>query len=396
MSADVAALIAAFDSGSLHRPRFDEPNIVDLSAALFGWASVAEAPETPNSGLLRHLLGDFTHLVFVVADGFGMNFVSRMEPSSFAARNMALEIQTVWPSTTSVVLTSLATARWPNEHGIVGWDMYLDEIDSVATIIRNTRRSDGVSLRSLGVGDDEAYPMPSLFGSVHHDLVSVVRNVADTPYSDYWNGHSPYITYGRFREGVNAAQAQLKTADAPTITHMYSDSIDGLAHKYGTGSSQVWKAIRSFDQQIERLATSLPTDARLIVTADHGHLQGDLHEILPTDPILDNLVREPWGDLRAMHFAVRAAETDEFEAKFRERFGEFALLLTAAEVEGLELMGPGLIGPLTARRMGTHIAISRGSATLKFIPEPKPEPHVDKSHHSGLTPDEMLVPLIVV
>ena len=71
----------------------------------------------------------------MIVDGLGMNLIRQMAPGSFLPSQVYMELQTVWPSTTSAVLTSIATARWPNEHAIVGWDMYLNEIDAVATII---------------------------------------------------------------------------------------------------------------------------------------------------------------------------------------------------------------------------------------------------------------------
>ena len=81
---------------------------------------------------------------------------------------------------------------------------------------------------------------------------------------------------------------------------------------------------------------------------------------------------------------------------FSDRFGEIAYLITIEELEELCLMGPGLITPTARRRLGTHIAISKGSSAMKFMaPSLKRERHIHRSHHSGLTPDEMLVPLIL-
>ena len=83
---------------------------------------------------------DAQQLVIVLVDGLGMNFIDKLEPSSFLRRHLRMELQTVFPSTTSAVFTSLATASWPNRHSIIGWDMYLEEVNAVATIIRFERR----------------------------------------------------------------------------------------------------------------------------------------------------------------------------------------------------------------------------------------------------------------
>ena len=62
----------------------------------------------------------------------------------------------------------------------------------------------------------------------------------------------------------------------------------------------------------------------------------------------------------------------------------------------MKLHGPGALSPLCKTRMGTHIAISRGADVMKIL-YPTPGKYSRMvSHHSGMTPMEMLVPLIVV
>ena len=64
------------------------------------------------------------------------------------------------------------------------------------------------------------------------------------------------------------------------------------------------------------------------------------------------------------------------------------------EVEALELLGPGRIEDFARRRLGTHLAISRGADTFIYLDKPEYMQFI--GYHSGLTPDEMLVPLVVV
>ena len=395
-ASDVPDLLAAFTSNTLLRPRFDVPNIVDLSQAIFDWAGVPDLNISKNARRIGEPLADARQLVFVIVDGLGMNFIDKLEPSSFLRQHLHMELQTVFPSTTSSVFTSLATASWPNRHSIIGWDMYLEEIDAVATIIRFERRHDGEPLGRLGVREDQAYPAPSLVAAMPGELVSIVpEGIANTPYSDYWVGHKPtYVTYEKFSGGIDAAISSARASRERRITYLYTVDVDYAAHEYGTNAPQTMHALERVDKAIERLAMHLPSSARLLLTADHGHLDGPTHEILPTHPLVEHLLHEPWGDAREMHFAVKLGREEEFEADFRGMYGEYAFLLTADEVENLELLGPGRFGEAARRRLGTHLAISRGpdvflyqsqSDSMKFI-----------GYHSGLTPDEMLVPLIVV
>ena len=95
-----------------------------------------------------------------------------------------------------------------------------------------------------------------------------------------------------------------------------------------------------------------------------------------------------------MHFAVKPGDEEQFEANFRRKYGDVAFLLTVNEVETLELLGPGRIEDAARKRLGTHLAISRGADV--FLYRSKSDSMKFIGYHSGLTPDEMLVPLIVV
>ena len=395
-TSDVPALLAAFESKTLLRPRFDAPNVVDLSTAIFRWAGVPDLDLGNNAWRIHGTFADATKLVFVIVDGLGMNFIEKLEPNSFLRRNLRMELQTVFPSTTSAAFTSLATASWPNRHSIIGWDMYLEEIDTVSAILRFERRQDGKPLDSLGIREEQAYPVPSLLGAISGDLVSIVpEGIANTPYSDYWGGHNAeYVTYEGLADGMDAAISKSDAAGERSLTYLYVIDVDYAAHEFGTDAPQTIGALDHTGAMIERLATQLPANARMVLIADHGQLNGPFQDILPTDSLVDHLLHEPWGDAREMHFAVKPGRTRDFEIDFRKRFGEVAFLLTVDEVESLELLGPGRIEDTARRRLGTHLAISRGADAFMYHARPNSMKFIGS--HSGLTPDEMLVPLVVV
>ena len=393
---DVPELLVAFESNALLRPRFDVPNIVDFSKAVFNWAGLPNLDIGETANQIGEAFTDAQQLVIVLVDGLGMNFIDKLEPSSFLRRHLRMKLQTVFPSTTSAVMTSLATASWPNRHSIIGWDMYLEEINAVATIIRFERRSDGKPLGQLGVREEQTYPIPSLFGAIPGAPVSIVpEGIANTPYSDYWAGHkAQYVTYENLADGIDAAVSATRAAGERSITYLYTADLDYAAHEYGTNAPQTMQALQRVGAEIERLAKGLPSGARIVLTADHGQLDGLNHEILPSDSLVRHLLHEPWGDAREMHFAVKPGSEEEFETEFRKLYGEFAFLLTVDEVEALELLGPGRIEDTARRRLGTHLAISRGAPAFTY--RAKPDSMNFIGYHSGLTPDEMLVPLIIV
>ena len=80
---DVDRLLAWFESGALVRPDAGVPNTVDLSRAI---ASLCGAPGielSPPAQRVADAIGRADHLVFVMADGLGMNLVEHLPQDSF-------------------------------------------------------------------------------------------------------------------------------------------------------------------------------------------------------------------------------------------------------------------------------------------------------------------------
>ena len=191
---DRERLLAAFDAGELLRPSPEVPNIVDLANALPAVAD-SDVSGSPAIDTLVDAIGPVDHVVFVMVDGLGMNVIDAEHGASFLGAHVAAELMTVYPSTTPTVLTSYATGMWPSQHGVPNWDVYLDEIDAVATIIHYVRRRDKKDLASLGVTPEQAYPEPSMvpgmawpsFGIVPEEIgATPVLVLLPRPHAPLW------------------------------------------------------------------------------------------------------------------------------------------------------------------------------------------------------------------
>ena len=137
------SLVQAFESGALVRPRHDRPNLVDLARAVARLSGGCDLDLSPSAAEVAAKIGESDHLVLVMADGVGMNLVESMPRSSFLPKRLQDELLTVFPSTTSVALTSLTTGEWPVRHAITGWWTHLPDLGSSATILQYTARNGG-------------------------------------------------------------------------------------------------------------------------------------------------------------------------------------------------------------------------------------------------------------
>ena len=110
-SRDLCQLIDSFNSGELLRPSPGTMNLVDLANATAFLAGVDDLNLTSGTYHLIDLIGQSKHLVLILADGFGMNFVEEMDSAAFSPTHLSTELQTVFPSNTSAALTTLTTDK---------------------------------------------------------------------------------------------------------------------------------------------------------------------------------------------------------------------------------------------------------------------------------------------
>ena len=396
---DRPRLEAEFEAGRLVRPSADVPNVVDLARALANLAGAEGVPETDVSRKLAGLVGPADHLVLVVADGFGASFVEGMADGAFSRDHLATELLTVFPSATDSALTSLATGEWPAQHAGLGWYLYLEEIGAVSTILPFIRRSDAVSLTKLGVSPEQAFPTPPLLRLVRRGCISLLPvEISGSVYSRYQAGGHPTVGYKTLAEAVDLV-LERTTSRLPTFTYLYWNRIDAAAHELGTGHTTVAALVDELDGELHRLAAHLPDRATVAVTADHGLLDaddGESHWIVPGDGLDSLLRREPSGDTREAYFAVADGATEEFARAFRQRLGDRFVLLTTFETEDLGLFGPDPLSDVSRERLGDFVALSLGRDVIRYRWSDRPEAVKRyRSHHSGLSPVEMRVPLLV-
>ncbi len=400
MPTDVDRLLAKFESGALLRPAI-APSLVDLAAAFWTAAGVPALELTPTAAGFRGRIGDPQHLVLVIADGLGFDILESMPAASFLWQRLAATLHTVFPSTTAVALTSLYTAAWPAAHAITGHWMQLPGTGAI-TVLPFTTRFDRRPLAALDIAADEVFPLPSLLTRVPREtLLLMPQAITGSATSEYAAGDSALRGYRSLGEACDMATAFANESAGPTCCVLYTPRIDDVAHEHGPAHIEVVGAVRALDEQIARLAAALAGRARIVVTADHGHLAvppGGRRVLRSDDEVGQTLRAAPAGDARVLNFFVQPGSAETFASAFRARFGEQFALLAPDEVETLALLGPGPLSPLTRERLGDFVAVALGADVLEYRPAGARADHrlALRSHHSGLTAAELRVPFVLV
>lgn len=397
---DRAALLDAFDRGALVRPTSEQMGYVDVVRAV-AHASGVDCDLSEHARELSNQLRDAEHLIFLLADGMGIDLVDRLPRNAWIRRHTRRAIQAPFPTTTTSAVTSFATAAHTAQHAVSGWWVHIDALHGPATVFAHDRAQDGKSLSDLGLGVEAICEMPPILRQMTRDAELLVpAGIADSPFTAHMSGGRPRRTYRTYGEAIRTIVERVEQAEGPTFTYWYTPSPDSEAHDEGSGGERVFHAVEALSSTLEELADELSDTGqtwRLVGTADHGHLDLGPHlELATNDPLLELLRFPPSGDMRVQFWHVRDGSAERFASAFRSRFGESFYLLSARVAEELELFGPGAWSEQMRARSGDFVSISRGRAALRYAGIPGSNGYRRmRSGHSGLSPAEMRIPLII-
>ena len=397
---DLDRLLAAADAGELVLPNENVPNLVDLSRAVAMLSDAEGVRLTPGAEAIAKLIGACDHIVFVLADGLGMDLIERTGEYEFLNAHLEAELTTVFPSATAVALTTLATCEWPSQHAVTGSWTYLPEIESTATVIDFVTRKDGRPLHARNMGIEQVFPIPSAMDRIGRDSLALYpKRLVDSVYSTYFSKTQAKVGYSSIHDAIDIVLKRVEQAEHPTHTYLYSPRIDRVGHIYGTWRPEIETAIQELDRELARLTAGLNGNGRVIVSADHGLLDAiepTRHRVRPSDGLVAALRHPPSGDTRVMYFHVRDGCEDVIRDYFHRRFGERFVVLTIDEAEEISLFGPGKLAAHTKARLGDMMALSIGQDVIEYrATRGGSRMMSEASHHSGLTPAEMRIPLII-
>jgi len=397
MSSQVEELLEGVRTGRWLLPSADKPNPVSLARAISGICGGRYDWNDPVADQIRRSIGEPAHLVFVIADGFGMNFAQKLPENSFIRSNVAFENRAAYPPITGANLFALSRGEWAGQHGVIGWFVHLRELGERATLFPWIRTRDGKDLTELGITPEGLYPGTPLVSSYSRSSVSLIPSelVMSNPTRGL-HGRSA-AGYSDLEDTVDQAIEHVSSNDE-TYTHIYWNNIDKHAHEYGSDDDRTLNQVNRLESGLARLRNELPGDVRIVVSGDHGHsnIPDELKFEIPVDDELQPLFEAtPSGDNRTQIFRIAPSDHDRFQKMFLRRYGEHFFLLTTEEVLSLKLLGPDQPTRLTIDRLGDFMAIAKGGAIMKILTPENQRPITEESEHGGFTPDEMLVPLVI-
>lgn len=344
---------------------------------------------------LRSSLIDIRRVCVVLVDGMGYHLLPRLAAHAPLLAEVLrggvgelAELACTFPSTTPTSLASFGTGAQPGEHGILGFTLRVPDTERVVTHI--FWRDDPPPLAWQ--------PMPTWFQRI---AAAGMAATVVLPEAFVGSGLTDAAYRGAriaaIRRGDDYADRVLAELRAgPGLVYGYTSALDTAAHVFGIDSPQWAAAAGGVDVLLSRLLGGLPTDAVLLVTADHGGLDvgPDARIDLDAEPALAEGVQVVAGEPRVRYLHTRDGAAEDVLATWRAELGSRATVLGRDEA-----IDTGWFGPLHAdhrQRIGDVVVVCTDPIAV-FASKHEP-PEISKliGFHGAATPEETAIPLITL
>ena len=368
-------------------------NLMSSIAAALGSGS----PYPPLTALPPQALAGARHLVLLVVDGLGHAFLSARDGA--LRRHLVGPLTSVFPSTTASAIPTFLTGLAPQQHGLTGWNMYFRELGAVVAPLPYRLRTGRHALRDAGVTPAQLFGLTPLFDRlpVASHVVSP-RQIVHSDFNVALAGKARRHGYESLDE-MFALIAGLLRIEAPrSYIHAYWPQLDSLAHAHGVASDAVAQAFAELDAGFARLADiARQTGSRIVVTADHGFIDTSEADTIDLDDhpgLRETLLLPLCGEPRVAYAYVRSGREAQFEDYLRTHLAGRVDAIPSEAVVREGWLGPGAPHPGLRDRLGDYVLIPRGRAILRdWLAGEERYTHVGV--HGGLSPAEMIVPLVV-
>ena len=376
----------------LIRPNYKNSILTIPSSILEDFGIKSNCPK--NKQLTKEFGRDYNNIVLLVLDGFGaMNIAEHLPKASILRKKMKAKLLSTFPSATACAVTTLHTGLPPAEHGWLGMSMYVEPLDEVINVYNNRTAYTNKPLK-----DDNYYRSYMPFTTIYQriDATTHAKFKIHTVFPSYVHEISENNYFFSDCDEMYTVIAKKCRQAGHKIIVAYEDSVGATMRKYGTLAPETKELFLEHERQINMLAEKCP-NSLIIVTADHGLLNNDGKVFNINDyPDLCNLMsRPPSMEARAKSFGVKQGYEKQFKQLFNQHFGENFTLYSAKQVLSKKLFGENA-NPYINLLIGDFLAISKNEAILQYHTSTGAKMPVDKAHHSGLSKQEMLVPLILI
>jgi hypothetical protein len=249
-------------------PDYSGGSLVNLVAEL-EYRLTGESVSPRLNEELRFEIPTGESYVLVLFDGLGSRQLGHSAARDLASSSRG-SIDAPFPYTTTVSLASVATGLPPSQHGILAYQLWMEEVGKVVNTIHMTTRGG----EQIDLDFDRILPDPNVWERLKAhgvESISIQPGHFDrTPLTRALYRGAQFQPYWSEEEAVGLA---IDAASVPgRLVLVYIPHVDFAAHVSGQASDEYGQAMEIANGVWAALAISLPDSVGLVGTADHGHV----------------------------------------------------------------------------------------------------------------------------
>ena len=330
--------------------------------------------------------------IVVVIDGLGAaNLAARAGHARFLTSVMRKKdvARSVFPTTTAAALTSLMTGTEPGSHGIVGYRVRVPETGVLSNQLTGWE-SDGLDPATW-------QRQPTLFETAASvGIEGFVVSREEYRHSGFTRAAfrgSAFDSAASFADRL-ALALERATASPSGLVYAYAPELDSAGHRYGWESDEWIAALEDADAAVRSLASALPADVGVLVTADHGMVDVPRtgHVLLREGDSLLEDVDAIAGEPRMLHLYAEPGQTSRVLERWRASESGRSWVFSRDEAVAAGLFGT--VDPDVLPRIGDVLVAARGLVAYYDDRLTDKASQRMVGQHGSLTAAERIVPLI--
>jgi predicted AlkP superfamily pyrophosphatase or phosphodiesterase len=351
-----------------------EASLLQLSEEIFSTVINDRVKLNSIQNLLTEKVKEAETINFILADGLGYKNLISLETS--LKENIKKIINTTFPSSTNVALTTFAMMRNPIDHGILGYYMY--DRSKFGLINALNWNNENKSLLGNNHFKNQESIWKKLKSLNTHVSNFQPENLVGSALSNFLYEKSstvPYKTLDNLIEMLSEASFLENR-----FNFIYYPNVDIAGHIFGVYSAEWELEIKKFEKAVERISQASNKKTTTIISADHVLCNIPLenrHNLSYKNSI------QIYGDQRSVYINGTRSE--------------------------VEKVFSNIPGDLISRSDLKHLLKEPGNSYIEaFYPDycflleenhiiyPKHLQAELKGYHGGLTEEELKIPIIEI
>lgn len=403
-------------------PRYDGYSFYNILPTIFALFGKDLGKPTLPQEIYQDYVGRNKKLILFLIDGFGYDqFIqlSRELPflNNFARGGKVFPITSIFPSTTSAALTAIHSGLSPQEHGLLEWYLYFDEIGEVIQTLPFSplgRMQPPEGLRMTGVNPEILFSSKTIYPKFEEKGIApylfLEEKYLQSSYTRLATKGANVITWRKLPDLVASLRQLIIGKTSPFCAGVYFDLLDHAEHEFGKFSNQYLVEAKNLfeilqNEFIGKIDSEIAEDLIIVLTADHGQINVDPSATIYLNDykeVVENLAFSqnnkqilPWGSPREVFLKIKEEKVEEVFSFLQKEFKGKALVIKSREAFDQGLFGVGLPHIKFFDRIGDLLIIPFGSQTIwyEYLSGERLE---FKGCHGGLSEEEMLIPFGII